>query len=67
MTDVIVHGNPGDTVFLVEPLTQAASEWIVENVEGETTWLAGNLAVEHRYIDALIDGMREAGLVVELS
>ncbi len=64
--DVLIHGNGSDTVFLVEPITQAAKEWLTENVAyDDATWLGGNLAVEHRYIGHIVAGMLEAGLHVE--
>jgi hypothetical protein len=63
--DVLIHGHAGDTVYLVEPLTQAAREWLTENVTTDATWLGQNLAVEHRYIGHLVAGMIEAGLRVE--
>ena len=58
--DVEVFG--GGSVYGVQPLTQAARDWIAENVTGETTWYAGALMVGHRYVSDLLDGMQAAGL-----
>jgi len=63
--DVEIAG--GGTVYLFQPLTQAAQDWIAENVVGETTYFAGGLAVEHRYAANVADGMRHDGLVLELA
>ena len=61
---VDVHIAGGGSVYLVIPLTDAAREWIEENVGGETTWFGDGLAVEHGYIDDLVDGMAGDGLVI---
>ncbi len=62
MTDVRIahHGS----LSMVRPLTDAARQWIDDNVGGETSWFGGALAVEPRYLDNLIDGMESDGLVV---
>ena len=54
------HGS----IVLVRPLTPAAKDWIAEHVAGETTYWAGAVACEPRYVDDLIDGMMGDGLVV---
>jgi hypothetical protein len=61
--DVLVHYD-GGTVALVQPLTERARTWIDENVSEESQWLGNNLAVEHRYISGLLDGMYRDGLTV---
>lgn len=55
------HGS----IFLFEPLTPAATNWISENVDEQAQWFAGALAVEHRYAQDLASGMMADGLVVE--
>lgn len=60
--DVQVSGEGG--IFLFEPLTLAAAEWIRENVSTEATWYAGALVVEHRYAEELARGMGADGLEV---
>lgn len=52
------------SIFLVTPCTQAARDWIEENVGGETQWFGKALVVEHRYIQDLVIGMQHAGLTV---
>ena len=60
--DVLVR-NEG-TIFLFQPLTSAATQWIDQNVQPNAQWFAKALVVEHRYADELALAMREAGLVV---
>lgn len=62
--DVDVHRE--GTLFLVGALTDSGVSWLSENVDVEnaTFWLS-NIVVEHRYIEQLVIGMIEAGLVVK--
>jgi hypothetical protein len=53
------------TIFLFQPLTDAARGWIEENVVGETQWFGSALAVEHRYARDLAVGMIRDGLRLE--
>ena len=52
------------TIFLFEPLTIAAKQWIDENVQPDTQWFGNALAVEWRYAAELAAAMRGAGLVL---
>ena len=61
--DVLV-ANEG-TVFLFNPLTAKARQWINEHVQAEDyQWLGTTLVVEHRYAWGLAEGMKDAGLVL---
>lgn len=62
MTDVEIanHGS----IVLVRPMTDAARAWLAENVSTEAIWFGGSLAVEPRYIEPLIEGMKNDDLVV---
>jgi hypothetical protein len=53
------------TIFLFQPLTEAAREWIDGNVVGETQWFGSALCVEHRYAYDLAVGMCRDGLVLQ--
>lgn len=53
------HGS----LALVTPVSQAAQEWLVANVHQDSLWYGGSLVVEPRYLDGLIDGLVEAGLL----
>lgn len=61
--DAVVSG--GGSVYLVTPLTPVAKRWIRENVQSDAQYLGNGLAVEWRYIEDLVNGMREAGLAVK--
>jgi len=54
------HGS----LFLVEAVTDEAQEWIGEHIPEDAQYFGGNLVVEHRYIDDIVNGMTEAGLIV---
>jgi hypothetical protein len=62
--DVSVTGD-GGSLFLVHPLSDAARQWIEENVQEDAQWFGRYLVVEHRYIRNLVTGMLEAGLEVQ--
>lgn len=65
-TDFCVKG--GGTVFMVAPVSDAAKEWVRENVRLESyQWLGNAFGVEHRYVRDLLDGVRADGLTVSYS
>src|SRR4051794_18638677 len=49
--------------YMVEPVTDGARQWVNQNVVVERwQWVGGSFAVDHRFIQRLVDGMREDGL-----
>ncbi len=53
-------------MYLITPLTETAKDWISDNVQTEPwQWLRGNLAIDHHYIEDLVDGMIKAGLTAK--
>jgi hypothetical protein len=52
------------SIFMVYPLSDAGTEWLDEHIGEESTWFGGGLAVEHRYIEDLVEGMQGDGLTV---
>lgn len=52
------HGS----ITLVRPLTDEATQWLVEHTDG--SWFGNALAVEPRYIPNLVEGMIEFGFEV---
>jgi hypothetical protein len=54
------HGS----IFLLRPISPAAFLWIYENVSSDRQMFGNAVAVEHRCIWAILDGIQEAGLVV---
>lgn len=57
---VAFHGS----LVLVTPETTAARDWLADHLAGETTWWAGAVAVEPRYVADLLDGAQADGLTV---
>jgi hypothetical protein len=55
--------NPG-SVSLIVPLTRKAKFWVDRNVGLEPwQWMGPGFAVEWRYVDNLVEGMEDSGLV----
>jgi hypothetical protein len=50
------------TICLMRPTSEGAVAWLKANTDG--TWFGGALAVEPRYVDSLVDGLREVGFSV---
>ena len=60
MTDFTIQ-NEG-SILLFRPLTDAAREWLKENVQEDAQWFGDALVVECRYAGDLAVGMLAAGL-----
>ena len=56
--------NNCGSLFQITPHTQAAKDWLRENVQADGMWLGNSLCVEHRFISDLAQGMLDAGLKV---
>ena len=52
------------TIFLLCPLTNAAQQWIDENLSPDHMTFGDAVAVEHRYIADIVRDIREHGLEV---
>jgi len=64
MADFTVENH--GTIFLVRPLTAEARAWLDSNVVAEPyQWFGPALAVEHRYIENLVEGMTAEGFEVD--
>lgn len=61
--DFTVSG--GGTIYLLCPHTQAARDWIDNNVDPDHQSLGNNVAVEHRYIADIVAGIQGDGLTVQ--
>ena len=55
------HGS----IFLLQPLTPAAQTWIDENIPEDAQYLGSAVAVEHRYILDIVDGIQGDALEVK--
>jgi len=63
--DVVIQGQG---VFMIDPLSERAKQWIEENIRGEQTWLHDMLACEgSRNTRAIVAGMVRDGLNVEVN
>ncbi len=49
------------SVYLITPLTPECRDWLKENVREDAMYLGSSLAVEHRYVENLVAGLREQG------
>ena len=52
------------SIKLVVPLTDAAREWLEQNVQEDALYFGTGLAVEHRFLDPLVDGLKRDGFRV---
>jgi hypothetical protein len=54
----------GGSLFILTPLNSDARQHLEENISEEAQWWAGGVAVEHRYIQPLVENLRAEGYVV---
>lgn len=54
------HGS----IFLLRPLSEYAEVWVREFLP-DVTWFGSAVAIEHRYIDGILDVIAEEGLAVK--
>jgi hypothetical protein len=54
------HGS----IFLLRPVSPSASDWISENIPDDAQFLGDAVAVEHRYIADIVEGIKRDGLAV---
>ncbi len=52
------------TVYLLRPLTSAAFAWVEEHIPEDAQRLGNAIAVEHRYIGPIAEGIIGDGLVL---
>ncbi len=62
MIDFYIHNH--GTVFLVEPTTDAASDWLAASVDTDAQWWGAMLAVGHGFIESLARAMSAEGFTV---
>ena len=63
MPDFTVTG--GGSLYILTPHTDIAKEWIAEHIGEHQSW-CGGVAVEHRYFEAIFDGIINDGWEVSL-
>ena len=64
-TDFTVSG--GGSVYLLTPTSAAGVEWATMHLPGDALKLGKGFAVEHRYLEDILDGICAEGLRVERS
>ena len=57
---VINHGS----IVILQPLSEAARGWFDEHIPDDALWFAGGLVVEPRYVEDILVGASEDGLVL---
>ena len=63
MIDFRIGG--GGSVFTLQPNTKRAREWIEENLVVEPwQWLGDAVAIEHRFIGNITEGIKADGLTL---
>lgn len=62
LVDFIISG--GGSVFLLTPITKRAREWADEHLPKDRQTLGTGIAVEHRYIVEIVEGIKRDGLIV---
>lgn len=60
--DFTVSG--GGTIYLLHPNTLKAQVWVNEHLPEDRQTFGNAVAVEHRYIGDVVDGIRSDGLTV---
>lgn len=55
------------TVVMLFPVTDAAKDWVEEEVETEDNWMGEPLVIESGYIGPIIEGLVEDGLTIALA
>jgi hypothetical protein len=53
-----------DSLFLLFPLTESAQCWIEDHLQSDAQWFGNAVAIEHRYIWAILEGIQNDGLAV---
>jgi len=62
MADVNIESH--GSLVLIRPLTEAASDWLDENISEDAQHFGGAVVVEPRYVEAIVEGMQNDGLEV---
>jgi len=63
VSDFKVSG--GGSLYILTPCTDAARDWVSEHIGDDAQTWGGGIAVEHRYIGDIVDGIQNDGLTVQ--
>jgi hypothetical protein len=67
VTSIDVAISDEGSIVLFHLFTSQAEHWVRGNVQPGAQWFGGALVVEHRYAAAVVHGMVERGLRVQLT
>ena len=56
--------DEGGSICMVEPVSDMGQDWVDTYLSDDTIMLGNRIAVEHRYIESIYEGMEEDGLHV---
>lgn len=59
------HITDHGSIVLLDPLTDAASEWVDQHIPGDAMRFAGAVAIEPRYVEPILEGIVGDGLSVD--
>lgn len=63
MVDFILKDE--GSIFLLEPLTDAAREWVAAHLEGaDVQHWCGSVVIEQRYVSDIVQGLQADGLTM---
>ena len=54
------HGS----IMLLKPMTADAHDWVAAHIPSDAQFFGSAVVVEPRYMDAIVDGIQDAGLAV---
>lgn len=60
--DFFLHG--GGTLYMLMPLSESAKQWIADHIPSDAQWLGKSVAIEHRYMGNILQGIESDGLTV---
>lgn len=61
-----VHVHDEGSIVLFELISESAKVWVSEKVSDDAQWFGHRLVVEPRYVEDLVNGMKEDGLEVSV-
>ena len=50
---------------MLEPLSDDAQNWIEEHIPGDAQYFGNSVAIEHRYVIDVIDGIHADGYTIQ--
>lgn len=59
------HIGGGQVVYLLTPITEQAEKWTDENIDPTAQRFGHCIAIEHGYIQNVVNGIRSDGLTIK--